>query len=418
MTTTSQYSKLLVNKKQWYIFFTIILFIFALNISIQYNKYLTLKSLEIQNIVIKVINIYKKKDNYYILKLKNKDILFYTKLLNNTQNIKNEDLINIDIITTKINFIDYLKGFYAKSFNIFKLESKVSSFKDISNFITNQHSNDDIKELFNALFLATPINKSLRDKCVDFGVSHLIALSGFHLGVLSLIIFYIFYYPYQYIHQNYFPYRNIKFDLLILTSIILMFYLIFLDLVPSLLRAFSMYIFAIFLYRNNIKILSFTTLVLTLFLLIAFIPKLLFSISLWLSIAGVFYIFLFLKYFININKVLLFLLFNVWIFLAISPIVHQLFPIGSIHQFYSPLFTIGFSIFYPVELFLHIINYGYLLDNIINIWLNIPSKVYQTYTTMYFTAFYILISLLSIYKKIFFYILNILIVCFILFNYM
>jgi hypothetical protein len=63
MTTTSQYSKLLVNKKQWYIFFTIILFIFALNISIQYNKYLTLKSLEIQNIGVKVVNIYKKKNN-------------------------------------------------------------------------------------------------------------------------------------------------------------------------------------------------------------------------------------------------------------------------------------------------------------------------------------------------------------------
>ncbi|MBT4572625.1 MAG: ComEC/Rec2 family competence protein [Campylobacteraceae bacterium] len=398
MNFDTEQNNLLLNKKQWYFFLFSLFIIFIINISIEYFKYKKFKNIEIQNQTAKVLSIYPKKD-YFILKLKTSQFIFYTSKNDNKQNIMNQDTIDIDIITTEINFLDYLKGFYTKSMNIIKINTTSTLISEISKDISKQHNNEIISELFNALFLAIPIKQSLRDQCIDFGISHLIALSGFHLGVLSFILYWIFYFPYKYIHQNYFPFRNFKYDLLILTSVFLFGYLIFLDLVPSLLRAFIMYIFAIFLYRNNIKLISFNTLAITLLLIIVFIPKLIFSLSLWLSIFGVFYIFLFLKYFSHLNKIFLFIIFNIWIFLALNPIIHQFFNIGSLHQIYSAVYTIGFSIFYPIELFLHLIGQGGLLDSFIELWLNIKTQTFNTTTSIYFTTYYLILSLFSIKLK-------------------
>ena len=398
MNFDTEQNNLLLNKKQWYFFLFSLFIIFIINISIEYFKYKKFTNIEIQNQTAKVLSIYPKKD-YFILKLKTSQFIFYTSKNDNKQNIMNQDTIDIDIITTEINFLDYLKGFYAKSMNIIKINTTSTLISKLSKDISKQHNNEIISELFNALFLAIPIKQSLRDQCIDFGISHLIALSGFHLGVLSFILYWIFYFPYKYIHQNYFPFRNFKYDLLILTSVFLFGYLIFLDLVPSLLRAFIMYIFAIFLYRNNIKLISFNTLAITLLLIIVFIPKLIFSLSLWLSIFGVFYIFLFLKYFSHLNKIFLFIIFNIWIFLALNPIIHQFFNIGSLHQIYSAVYTIGFSIFYPIELFLHLIGQGGLLDRFIELWLNIKTQTFNTTTSIYFTTYYLILSLFSIKLK-------------------
>jgi competence protein ComEC len=405
MSFNIQSNKLLTSSKQWFLFISILFFIFSINLTYEYQQYKQFTSLEIQNNTYKVLNIYNKKD-YYILKLKNKNHTLYTSISNNNKDIKTQDIVDVDIITKNIKFFDYLKGFYAKLVNINKINQSNNSLYAISSYIDQQHNNKQISELFNALFLAIPISPSLRDHCIDFGISHLIALSGFHLGVLSFIIFWLIYFPYNYIHSRYIPYRNIKFDILIITAIILLIYLVFLDLVPSLLRAFVMYLFGIILYRNNIKIFSFHTLAIVLLIIISFFPKLIFSISLWLSILGVFYIFLFIQYFSSLNKIIQFLLFNIWIYLALNPIVHQIFPSGSYNQVYSVLITIGFSIFYPIELFLHIINYGNILDPIIELWLNIPNETFKTSTSIYFTLFYLLLSLFSIKYKEAFYLLN------------
>ena len=110
-----------------------------------------------------------------------------------------------------INVIDATCPFVTKPQEIVKEMSKDFSFEnnppEIASFVYEKMAEiankkdlyDDIKELFNALFLATPINKSLRDKCVDFGVSHLIALSGFHLGVLSFVLYWVVYLFYKFI---------------------------------------------------------------------------------------------------------------------------------------------------------------------------------------------------------------------------
>jgi competence protein ComEC len=382
------------NKKQWLYIIIVLFGIFTINTFLEYQKFIKFKSDEIYITNAKVLNIYQKK-YYQVLKLKTKNFIFFTSYKSLIK-YKIHDNINLYINTQKVNFLEYIKGFYATSFNIRKLHNTHSAIQNISNKIQHQHQNKNITSLFNALFLAIPLNKALRDICSKFGVSHLVAISGFHLAILSFVIYWILYFPYSLIHTKYFPYRNKKFDILLITTVILFGYLILTNLVPSLLRSFIMFILGIYFLRSNIKVLSFGTLSLVTIIIIALFPKLLFSLSLWFSVAGVFYIFLFIKYFKNTNKIVVFFLFNIWIFLAINPIIHMFFGTLSLQQLYSPIFTIAFTIFYPVELFLHIIGQGDMLDQFILLWLNldISSKNIITPTWVFFS--YLIISLFAI----------------------
>ncbi len=390
----NQTLSLLKNKKELFYTILLLLAVFLINLGFEYKKYNYFINDEIYISDAKVINIYEKR-GYQTLKLDTNEFTFFTSNKEDIQ-FNKEDSINLYINTNKITFLDYLKGFYTTSFNIQKLKDNPSTKQNLSLYVNSQHSNDSISSLFNALFFAIPINSEVRDICTIFGVSHLVAISGFHLGLIASILYFILYYPYSKLQAKYFPYRNKKFDLLIIVSVLLFSYLIFTSIVPSLLRAFIMYIFAIFLLRANIKLLSFGTLALIVIFIIAIFPKLLFSLSLWFSVAGVFYIFLFLQYFRNMNKVLAFLLFNIWIYLAINPITHYFFGTTSLVQLYSPLFTIGFTLFYPLELFLHFINSGGLFDDFIAMWLNLKLESKEVFTPLWVFIGYIVISLFAI----------------------
>lgn len=189
--------------------------IFLISLSIEYSKYLDLTSEEIYETEVEVLNIYEKiNDNIFRLRADNFE--FFTKIENSTQ-IAKGDTLNIAIISKYISFYDYLKGFYAKSIYFDKLDKKYSFKHKIIDKINLNHNDLIIQELFQALFLAIPISSELRQICTNYGISHLIALSGFHLAVLSFVIYWIFYFPYSYFHSKYFSYRNKKFDLLMIT---------------------------------------------------------------------------------------------------------------------------------------------------------------------------------------------------------
>jgi len=385
------------NKKEVILFGLILLSIFSINIFFQYYSYKDFKSEEIYTTKATVINIYNKQ-KYKILKLKTHNFIFFTSYSNNTM-LNKLDTIQVTIVTTKITFLQYIKNFYAPTFNIHTINTKPTTKQNLMWYIQKQHSDINISSLFNALFLAIPINKHLQQIASSYGISHLLAISGFHIGVLSFILYWILYIFYTPLQKKYFPYRNKKYDILIIISIILLGYLIFLDLIPSLLRAYIMFIFGIYLLRNNIKLISFSTLLIIVSIIIAFFPSLIFSLSLWFSVAGVFYIFLFIKYFSKLNKIIQFFFFNFWIFLAINPIVHYYFPIASYYQIFSVPFTISFTIFYPMELFLHIINYGNLLDTILIKLFNQHLTIYIFNTSWYIFYSYLLVSFLAVFSK-------------------
>ena len=404
---------ILIGKYKLFLVLFVILFI---SLSIEYKKFEELVYEEIYETNVAVLNIYDKKD-YIILKLKAKDFTFFTSI-NKDIKIEKFDLLNIAFISKKVSFFDYLKGFYAKTIYFDKLKRK-RNFKDtLIEKINLNHQDKMIQELFQALFLAIPISSELRDICTNYGISHLVALSGFHLAVLSFIIYWILYLPYNFFHKKYFPFRNRKYDLLLISMVILFSYLVFVDFVPSLLRAFVMLVLALFLLRSNIKILSYKTLLYTFLLVITFIPSFIFSLGFWFSIIAVFYIFLYLQYFKNMNKYFSFLFFNFWIFLVFNPIVHYFFTQTSYEQLLSPFITMVFSLFYPFEIFLHLFDISIYFDDFIESFLNHNIDVFEVKTSIYFLVIYSSISFLSIYKKSFFISLNILMIFFNLYLYL
>lgn len=401
----SQPLELLKTKDEWIKLSLILSIIFLLNLSYLFYQYKNFKTEEIYSVKGYVQNIYPK-ERYDILKISTKEFDFFTSI-DKTLNIKKLQYIEANIISTQVDFISYLKGFYTKTINI-NIDPNIKHKKsDFFKSIQTQHTQNDLAELYSALFLAIPVNPQLRDVFAQYGVSHLVAISGFHLGVLSFLIFWIVYVVYKPLQEMFFPYRNRKYDILVICILGLSIYLYYIEFVASFLRAFVMFIIGIYLLRHNIKLFSFSTLLLTLLFIVAFFPKLLFSLSLWFSIAGVFYIFLFIKYFKNLNKIVAFFFFNIWIFLALNPIIHYFFGVSSYEQMLSPIFTILFSIFYPLSLFLHLINYGDVFDNLLKIWIDKNIHSVDIFTSLYLFVFYIIISLLSIFSKKAFIILNI-----------
>ncbi|MFW2601375.1 ComEC/Rec2 family competence protein [Aliarcobacter butzleri] len=391
---------------------TIFILFFALliNILLEYSKYLEFIDEEVFETKVEVLNIYEK-DDKDILKLKSSNFEFFTNIPKNEE-IKRFDLLNILIVSRNIDFIDYLKGFYTKTIYFDELQ-KEQTFKDkIIKNIENNHKDEKIIELFNALFLAVPVSKELRDVITAYGIAHVVALSGFHLVVLSFVIYWILYFPYKFFQDRYFPYRNRKLDILLITIAILFYYLILTDIVPSLLRAFVMFCLGIYLLRSNIKILSYMTLFYTFLIVIAFYPKYIFSIGFWFSIFAVFYIYLFIQYFKNYNKWLLFIFFNIWMFLIFNPIVHYYFPQTSYEQFYSIPITIFFNFFYPAEIFAHIFGFSNYFDEYLKIFIEHKIYVYEVFTPLYFYILYLFVSFLSIWSKKAFIILNILMIGF------
>lgn len=408
---------LIETKNELLFFIFLILSIFLINIFYEYSKYKDIKEDEVFLSKATILNIYKK-HNYDIYKLKtiNNEIVF-TKL-NKQIDLKKNSFVEILFITKYISFYEYLKGFFTKTLFISKIDKKEFDLRSyLSEKINSMHEDKIVAELFNALFLALPISTQLREFCTNFAISHLIAISGFHLGIFSFIIYIFSFLVYFYIHKIYFNHRNRRFDILIISCIILLFYLILIDFVASFLRAFIMFIFAIIFLRSNIKILSFNTLLITLLFIIAFFPKYLFSLSLWFSVLGVFYIFLFLQYFKNLPKFYMLILFNFWIFFALNPIIHYFFYETSTLQLFSAFITLFFTVFYPLELFLHFIGFADLLDSLIKQFLTIQFSSYTVQTSLWFFIIYLVFSLLAVFKKEAFYIVNILLIVFNVYAY-
>lgn len=402
--------------KNFIIFLFCIFIVFSFNLFSHFVKYKQLKYEEIGQTKAVILSIYKK-PSFYVLKLKSQDYEFFTNI-QELENLKKLDEVNIIFVSTRINFLRFLKGFYTKTIFIEKLEKNKSFKNTLANKSDSQHYNEMIKELFNALFFAIPISKDLREVCTNYGISHLVALSGFHLAVLTFLVYWILYFPYSFFHTRYFPYRNKRFDILLVVMVVLFFYVIFTGVVPSLLRAFVMMLMGIYLLRYGIKLFSFYNLFLVFLIIIALFPKYIFSLSLWFSIFGVFYIFLFIQYFKNIKSwILQLLFFNFWIYLAMNPMVHYFFSTTTYEQMLSPFITIVFTIFYPLELFLHLINQGSLLDEYLMMFLSYKFEVFEVKTSLWFFIVFMFFSFAAIWDKRAFWVLNILLMGFTLFLY-
>jgi len=403
---------LFANKRDFFHFLLLSFTIFALSISLEFYNYKELTKFDSQLVNATVLKQYTKTKltktgkikSYQVLKLKSEDgFTFYSTASKKLSNIQYKN-IQIEAWAGDISFSEYMRGFFCFS-KILQVYEDESYKTQLNSFIDSQHQDKSISLLYQALFTAKQLPRELQTLFSNLGVSHLIAISGFHLGVLSGVLFFLFKLPYTFLQDRYFPYRSSKIDSFIFISTLLLLYLLFLDSPPSLLRAFVMLLIGFFLYDRGIKVISMQTLLLTVILILAFFPRLFFSIGLWLSVSGVFYIFLFLIYFKHRSKIWQFIVLPFWVYFLMLPFSLVIFGNFTLLHPLSIIWTSLFTLFYPISILLHLFSHGDLLDSLLNSLMKLSTQNIKVELDVMLLAVQVILSFLSIYKKEFIYVL-------------
>jgi len=394
------------SKRDYLRFFFITAFIAFYALLIEYNNYKNLTQFDSNLVNATIIKQYTKTKTtkrgkiktYQVLKLKSERGFSFYSTTNEAFPLSIGKKIQLEIWAGKISFYEYMTSFYA--FNkIINVEEKISYKQKLNNTIFSQHTDRNISNTYQALYTATPLNAELQTKFSSLGISHLIAISGFHLGVLSALLFFLFKYPYRFFQNRFFPYRSYAFDSFVVIASLLLAYLLFLDSPPSLLRAFAMLLVGFVLYDRGIEIISMFTLFVSGVLLLAFFPRLLFSIGFWLSIGGVFYIFLFLIHYKHLYKLWQFIIVPFWVYFLMLPYSLVIFGNFSLYHPLSIVWTTLFTLFYPLSIFLHLINLGDFLDTPLAALINIQTSLVQIDLNSKWLILYVFLSIISAYKK-------------------
>jgi len=391
----------LFNKKEFLSFLLLCLFVLSYSLLISFQEYKNLTRFDSYTLKATVLKQYTKTKNqrtYQVLKLKtDSGITFYTGAKESFEDVKGKEL-SLEVFASKVSFYEYLTTFYA--YTKVQKTSEIKTLKqELNSFIASEHTNPNITNIYQALFSATPLSKELQTAFSTLGVSHLLAISGFHLGVLSGVLFFILRPVYNFFQDRYFPYRNSKFDIFLIVAFSLLIYLNFLDSPPSLLRAFAMLIIGFILYDRGIKIVSMQTLLLTVILLLSFFPKLLFSLGFWLSISGVFYIFLFMIHFKHLSKIWQFIIIPFWVYILMLPYSLVIFSNFSIYHPLSIIWTSLFTIFYPLSILMHLVGFGNLFDGVLESFISLAQTQTLVELDAKWLVLHIVLSLWSIYKK-------------------
>jgi len=395
-------------KREFFSFLLFCFIIFLFSLSYQFYKYKEFTKFDSQLVDAAVLKQYTKtkltkhaeKKEYQILKLRTDEgLTFYTTAGKKLPNLKNKK-VQIELWAGDISFYKYLQGFFTFS-KIRKIYKENSLKQRISALIDSQHAEQKTASLYKALFLAIPLKKSLQTTFSNLGISHLIAISGFHLGVLSAVLFLLLKYPYKFLQNRYFPYRSYKKDTFVIISFILFLYMIFLNSPPSLLRAFGMLLVGFYLYTRGYEIISMQTLLVTALLILSLFPMLIFSVGFWLSIAGVFYIFLFLLHFQQKNKIWQFIVLPFWVYLMMLPYSLVLFGNFGIYHPFSILWTSLFTLFYPLSIAAHLLGHGDIFDGYLMHLMALGKHAEHISLHKGWVIVEIILSLLSLYKQVF-----------------
>lgn len=397
---TIAHLKLFKSLKEVVIAFGFISLIFCANIYLSYYNYknFTTSKHSYKGVVLNAYGkISKKSKPYQVAKISTKDFTIYTTFWKKSSYVKPHEGIEFKIFKKNITFKDYFsKSFYAPIYQI--KTKKIENLKhDLEIFIKSQHQNSQIGELYSALFLATSISKDMRNSIQRWGVSHLVAISGFHLGVIYGSLYFLLKIIYGYFQDRFFPYRNIRFDLGIFIFVLLGFYLYLIDFAPSFLRAYVMSFLGLLFYFRHFKVLSFFNLALAVCLILGFFPYLIFSIGFWFSVMGVYFIFLYLHHFSFKWWDTIFI--NIWVFLALIIPVHVWFGYTSWQQFGATILSIVFIFFYPFAVVLHLINQGGLMDKGLEYFFSISFKGVEIFTPIWVFVSYIILSLASFFSR-------------------
>lgn len=393
---------LFTRKKEIFIALVVVLFLGCISVLIEYKNYRNFIQEPLHVNYATVLNHYQKTNEkgrtYDVFKLRLDDgVSFYT-VSWKPKTLPLKSKVKVKFKVENLSFVAYMSGFYATSLSLYAVDEDDTLFdvRKLYRWIAHQHEDTIATEFYTTLLFATPISKELRDDVQKWGITHLIAISGYNVGVISFLLFFFLKPIYQFFQDRYFPYRNATADLSVVVFIFLFFYMVIIDFVPSFLRALVMSILGFFFFSRGVKVFSFETLAITILGVLAFSPPLFFSLSFWFSVAGVFYLFLFLHHFSHLNKWLLFICLDIWVFMLMLPIVHSVFPVFTLLQLTSPISSIVFIFFYPISVFLHLIGLGGILDSYLLNFLHVEVQTYSLSLSLWLLVPYIGLSLLAI----------------------
>ncbi|GAA8988358.1 ComEC/Rec2 family competence protein [Helicobacter pylori] len=373
--------ELLTTPKEYLLCGVILSLLLAINLYLEYLNYQKLDFSKPTSLNAQILLQYPKtKDQktYFVLKLQSKSMIFYSTIKEPLKNLQYRYAQFFGKIKP-CSFLESLKSCFFQTYS-FSLTRKQDSKSHWRHFIDSAHSSALAGNLYRALFIGDSLNKDLRDRANALGINHLLAISGFHLGILSASVYFLFSLFYTPLQKRYFPYRNAFYDIGVLVWVFLLGYLLLLDFLPSFFRAFLMGLLGFLACFFGVRLLSFKLLILACCIAIALLPKLLFSVGFLLSVCGVWYIFLFLKHTQTFFKTSSFLVrsfqvisLSTLVFLNMLIIAHAFFPMFSPYQLFSIPLGLIFIVFFPLSLFLHAVGLGSLLDSILNMPLTIPT---------------------------------------------
>jgi competence protein ComEC len=399
--------KLFEDRKSFSLTMSVLLLLLLIHLVFRYTMYREFIHKPFYFTHAKVLSAYtkhKRNRSYQVLKLRSDDgLTFYT-----TTHEK-EDLtgyrLRLQLFpVSTISFFDYLGSFYIKS-RIKKKEKLSSGIKDVwQRNVMLQHNDPKLGTFYNAIFFASPLSKELRHTISLLGISHLVALSGFHLGILWGLVYSILLILYRPLQQHYFPYRYALADIGLVTVVILGIYVWFVGAPPSLLRSYAMVLIGWSMLLMGVELLSFTFLATVTVLLTVLFPSLLVSLGFWFSIAGVYFIFLLLCYTHKWQKwhISLYVI-PIGIFLLMLPVVHFFFPVTSPYQMLSPLLSLLFVPFYPLAILLHLIGEGSIFDTALEWLFSLPEQSTEQLLSVWLFGAYVVLALGAARSKILFY---------------
>ncbi|WP_164868180.1 ComEC/Rec2 family competence protein [Helicobacter pylori] len=373
--------ELLATPKEYLVCGVFLSLLLVLNLYLEYLNYQKLDFSKPTSLNAQILLQYPKtKDQktYFVLKLQSKGMIFYTTIKEPLKDLQYRHAQFFGRIKS-CSFLESLKSCFFQTYS-FSLTRKHNFKSHLRHFIDSAHSSALVGNLYRALFIGDSLNKDLRDRANALGINHLLAISGFHLGILSVSVYFLFSLFYTPLQKRYFPYRNAFYDIGVLVWVFLLGYLLLLDFLPSFFRAFLMGLLGFLACFFGVRILSFKLLILACCIAIALLPKLLFSVGFLLSVCGVWYIFLFLKHTQAFFKTSSFLArsfqvisLSALVFLNMLIIAHAFFPMFSPYQLFSIPLGLIFIVFFPLSLFLHAVGLGSLLDHFLSMPLTIPT---------------------------------------------
>lgn len=276
------------------------------------------------------------------------------------RDLRGRDVL-VELQVAKVTFLDYMRGFRARGV-ITEVYPPLSLKERWYRRIASMHQDQWMKELYGALFVATPTSQEFQTLIGAMGLSAALSISGYHFGILSLIAYFFLKKPYRWVQNRYFPYRHANRDLFWVVAGLLFAYLVILEFNPAMVRSFGMIIVGYLLYDRGIKIVSLQTLLVAVGVILAFLPKLFFSLSFWFSAFGVLSIFIFIRYYEHWKPWQIFLALNIWCYLVLLPISLAIFGTFSWWHIGSIPINLIFNLYYPSVLVLHLTPWGDLFD--------------------------------------------------------